>query len=208
MKKIVLLILLFIGFIFLNARFINSFGVKGGLVVSNQDFDYKYVNSDMQNLTRFDIGLFLELLRNSNLNILAEFHYVQKGMIYEINNYDDNGNYLGMLELKNHAEYITLQIFGKFAYNLKKSSPYIIMGPRIDFLTGYYCENNLFDSVYEDFKSFDFGATFGIGFEFRYYKSQAFLFEMRFSPSFTNSYETESLTVKNNSFEFLTGIKF
>lgn len=215
MKKSILLVIVVLGFTILNAQLNLSYGFKTGFVIANQDFDYSVLdyNSneiilDLEKHYGLIIGPSIGLFKESNIDLIIELNYVQKGMIYEMDRYDENGNNLGTINFNNRVEYLSLLILGELSYNSTIKLPYLLIGPRIDILLGYKSEDNLFDDVYDDFESFDFGGSIGLGYELNLWESYNFLFEIRFSPSFTNSYETELLTVKNNSVDFLTGIKF
>ena len=203
-----LLAWLILGFTFLNAQFIHSYGVKTGCVIANQNFDYtdNSFNLDTQNRYGLNIGTFIEFAYNSNLHLLIETHYIQKGMVVKFKEYDPFANYGGIIEFNNRVDYLSLPVLGKIAYKFNKLSPYIIVGPRIDILLGY--DSDFAAIVYDEFESIDFGGTLGLGCEFSFIGSQTFLIEMKYSPSFTNSYETDLLRVTNNSFEFIAGIKF
>lgn len=208
MKKITLLVVAFLGFTVLGAELNLSYGTKTGLAIANQIFDYNdySFSSDYENRYGLDIGAFIEYSNNSNLHILFETHYIQKGMVYEMEERDDTGQLVGIITFNNRVDYLEFDVFGKLAHNFNNSSLYFILGPRIDLLLGH--DSKFFNNLYDDFERFDFGGTFGLGYEFKLLESNNFLFEIRYSPSFTNSYKTNSLTVKNNSFEILTGIKF
>ena len=102
-------------------------------------------------------------------------------------------------------DYLSFPILAKF--NLPASlSPYIIAGPRFDIRIGQKAEG--FEAVYDHLKRFDVGATFGVGVEISKLTSFNLLAEIRYSASFTKIFETDSLTVKNRSIEFLVGIGF
>jgi Outer membrane protein beta-barrel domain len=210
MKKLILFMIVVFVFSILNAQLDLSYVFKAGFVISNQDFDYKFggPNLDLENSYGLVVGPSIGLFNKSNIDLIIELNYVQKGTIYEIEHFDENGNNLGTLDLKNRVEYLSLLFLGELSYNSTIKLPYLIIGPRIDILIGYKSEDNIFDAVYDDFESFDFGGSIGLGYELNFWKSNNFLFEIRFSPSFTNSYKTEFLTVKNTTFDFLTGIKF
>jgi len=207
-----MLLLLIVGFTFLNARLINSYGVKGGLVVANQDFKHKDTANylDTKNHYGMRIGTFLEIFPNSITNLLIEASYIQKGMKPVISNIyvEETFNSSDDTDFSYRVDYLSLPALIKYSFSLTKPSPYIILGPRVDIFLGYKSKHYLFDSIYEDFKSIDFGGAIGLGYEFNHFLSQTFLLEIRFSPTFTNSYKTDLLKVKNRSFEFLTGIKF
>ena len=118
-----LLLLLILGFTFLNAQLIHSFGVKTGCVFANQDFDYtaNFLNLDTQNRYGLNIGAFIELLSKANLNLLIEIHYVQKGMVVKFKEYDMFANYISTIELDNRVDYLSLPVLGKIAYKFNKN---------------------------------------------------------------------------------------
>lgn len=96
----------------------------------------------------------------------------------------------------------------KLSTNYKKITPYIIAGPRFDILLDYDSEEHLFDVIYDKLEPIDYGLDIGCGVEFQIIHNTKSLIELRYSPTITTSYEDEYYTIKNTSFEILTGIKF
>ncbi|MDA3813308.1 MAG: porin family protein [Candidatus Cloacimonetes bacterium] len=209
MKKIIFAMCLIFAITLLNAQLINSYGFKGGLCIANQDFDY-YNDFNIDTVSRygFVMGGFIELLNNENFHLLAETHYVQKGNNVELDHRDENGILIGIITLNSRVDYLEFDVLGKYAINLSSIKPYLITGPRFNILIDYNSENNFLDPVYEDLDFIDFGLSIGAGFEFQIIQNTISLIEFRYSPPLTSSYETDLLTVKNTSFEILTGIKF
>ena len=209
MKKLIFVTCLILGFTLLNAQLINSYGFKAGVCIANQDFDYSLdFNIDTESRYGFVTGFFIELLNNENFHLLAETHYVQKGNNVEFDHRDENGILIGIITLNSRVDYLEFDVLGKYTINLSSFKPYLIAGPRFDILLDYNSENNFLDPVYEDLDFIDFGLSIGGGFEFQIIQNTISLIEFRYSPALTSSYETDLLTVKNTSFEILTGIKF
>jgi hypothetical protein len=209
MKKGIFLLFFLLCILFLNGQLINSYGLKTGLCMANQDFDFSNeINWDLQTRYGMRIGLFLELFENASFNLLLETSYAQKGMNVEFDMYSDFEPTNNTITFNNRVDYLEFSIFGKYAVNLSKLKPYFLVGPRIDFLLGYKSEKGAFDEVYKKFESVDFGFSIALGLEIQLIKKYTFLFEGRYSPTMTNSYKTDILEIKNQSIDLLTGFKF
>lgn len=194
----------------LKAQLINSYGFKAGLGISDQDFDYKDDIIDLDKQIRYDlnIGAFLELFDNSNLNVLLESHYAPKGINLKLTALDETGQQLGKVNFHNRVDYLEFDILGKCSLNLSSLKPYLLLGPKFDILLGYHSEKNVLDLVYNNLEPVDFGFTVGCGTELNLVKNATTLIELRYSPTLSSSYKTDKLEVRNSSFEILTGIKF
>lgn len=183
------------------------FGVKMGFSLSNQRFDYTQFSSDFDDILGNNMALSLEWPATRHFNILAELHFVQKGMTDNVVVTAGNSpEPVGELKFKNRVNYLSVPVLAKVGLRSKSLSPYVIAGPRVDFKLGY--ESGFFDEIYDDFKSITFGASLGLGTELNLGANFTPLLEVRYSPDFSKSYSTELLTVRNQSFEFLFGVKF
>ena len=208
MKKLVLMILLILCFSSLYSQLINSYGLKTGVSITNQDYDYTYINGLKTNFRYgLDIGEFTEFAISNRFNLLLEIHFIQKGTNVEINVMDNFGQVIDT-DVSIIVNYFEFDLFTKFKLSQSIIKPYILGGPIIDILIGYKSEWNGFDSYYDDFEPVDFGFSIGFGAEFQLFKEITSLLEFRFSPSLTSSYKTDEIEISNRSFEVLTGIKF
>ena len=213
MKKLIFAMCLIIAFTLLNAQLINSYGFKVGVCIANQDFDY--VNNvyefDMKSRIGLDLGFFIELLNNEILHLLIETHYMQKGHIFEftvINEEIFGPDAFSNEEFQSRVDYMTFDILCKFFINHENVTSYFFAGPRLDILLDYDSEEHLFDAIYDELEPIDFGIDVGFGFEFQILKEKITLIEFRYTPTLTTSFEGEYYTIKNTSFEILTGVKF
>ncbi len=206
MKKLFFITMVILAFSILNAEKKISYGLKIGGNIANQTFKHsEFPDLDTDNRLGFTTGIFAEYNVNPNFSFLFEGDYVQKGMQFDLDYTDENGIVYKKVTKDNHVDYLSVPMLGKYSLNIKTAKIYAIAGPRLDVLLGY---SGMMENVYDEFDSVDFGATFGLGYEFHLVNSRNLLLEMRYSPSLTNSYETDLLKVKNSSFEFYTGIKF
>ncbi len=182
-------------------------GVKFGVSFSEQQFKYTAFSSDFNRIAGANGALSVEWISHPHFNILTEFHFIQKGMTEkQIETTESGPEPTGALTFKNRVNYFSVPILAKMSLTNKTISPYLIAGPRVDFKLGY--ESAFLGEVYDQFKTITFGASVGIGSELNVGQNFTPLLEVRYSPDFTNSYSTDLLTVKNQSLQFLVGVKF
>lgn len=186
------------------AQVIRAYGLKAGTVVATQSFDYT-INASLPTYNRwgFDVGGFVELFDMPYFSMLTEIHYVQKGYSASLKETtiaqpDGTGIYI---TIRTRLDYLSVPILARVRFETSEVTPYVYLGPRIDFLFGGN-DNSL------DYSSTDIGASFGGGIQFSVTSSPQFQIEARFSPSFTNAFENQNLTVKNKSVEILIGVIF
>jgi opacity protein-like surface antigen len=211
MKKIVILLAFFlIPLAPAQAQLIKGYGFKAGIAIANQDFNYtRGWDLDFKNRLGFDFGGYVEWFDLRFFSVLTEVHYLQKGMIDEIEISDfENPLLVEIVKLDNRVDYLCLPILAKITYRTNGISPYFFVGPRFDFFLGYQCERHLWDQLYKKFKDVDIGLDVGIGTEVELTPKVTLLPEFRFSPDVTYAYKAETLKVKNNAFEILAGVRF
>jgi opacity protein-like surface antigen len=193
-----------------HAQSIIGYGIKGGFAVANQNFDYSSFGVDTKsNRVGLSGSAFVELSGFKFISLLTEVNYIQKGMVEkQIITGEDSPEPLGTLELDNRVDYISIPILAKMTFRNKFLSPFITIGPRFDFLLSYKSENSFFDTIYEKFGALDIGGDFGAGTEYQISNPFVLLLELRYSHSYSDAYKTKLLSVKNNSYQFLFGLKF
>jgi len=188
-------------------KLLKGFGFKTGLVVANQDFDYTNPDLSLDTKSRvgFDLGGFVEWFDLPYLSILTEAHYIQKGMVIEVEKTNVYGGHIGTIKFDYRVDYLSVSALGKFEVGGKFISPYLIAGSRFDFLLGSVTDGN--DELYDNFKSTVMGGDIGIGLEFNPINFPTILTEFRYSHDFSKAYKADLLQVKNRSFEILVGLK-
>jgi hypothetical protein len=195
------------------SQVVKGYGVKGGISIANQQFNYNYTGpepSSEKNRIGFTIGAYIELFEFVNFNFQPELLYVQKGMIVE--SIWTGGIWTGSQsptpsEFNNRLYYLSLPLLIKYSIKNSIAIPYLVVGPRIDFMISYNSEESNREELYEEFNRIDFGGDIGVGIEFGV-MDVLLLFELRYSPNFTASFNNEGRTVKNISGEIFGGLKF
>jgi len=191
-----------------DAQIVKGFGLKVGGAIANQDWDYAPpFDLDSESRLGLDIAVFTEFLNAPFISILAEVHYLQKGFtisqeITTIESPNGTGEFWTQTP---RVDYVSFPILAKISLPAP-FSPYVIGGPRLDIRIGQ--KGDGFDAVYDDLETFDLGATLGLGVESPRLASFNLLAEIRYSPSLTDVFENDALKVKNESIEFLTGVRF
>lgn len=183
---------------------IRTIGMKVGAVFASQTWNYATIpDLDTQRRWGIDLGFYLEWLNMPVFSFSTEIHYVQKGMkeslpITTEQNPDGTGEYLTRSP---RVDYFSIPILAKARLNDGQFTPYVIVGPRVDFLLQTKGEG--FQAVLEKFDKVDFGGTIGIGAEIRSFESIQLGIEFRFNPSLKDGYSSQFLQVRNSSLEFL-----
>jgi hypothetical protein len=191
------------------SQFIRGYGFKVGAVSANQTYDYNIVfDFSPDNRWGFDVGAFVELLDIPYISVLGELHYIQKGFSekFQETSPDDPAGTGRYITLKPRADYFSIPVLAKIRFELGPIVPYIIGGPRFDFLVGKEADG--FEAVIDHLKSADVGISVGGGVEVKLPAGPAILGEIRYSPDFTNAFKSSTLTVKNQSVELLVGVMF
>jgi hypothetical protein len=206
MRRIIIcIILVLFSFSGAYAQLVKGYGLKAGMVAANQDFDYSQgLEADTENRIGLDVGVFAEWLNHSYFSILTEIHYIQKGHTVESTRTDEFGNPLSTVKHNNRLDYLSIPLLAKITLRTQYALPYLVIGPRFDYLLGYQSE--ISKELFDEFKNTGVGGTVGLGLESKS-KPVKFLLEFRYSPDFTNAYKSDMLKVKNSSFEILFGLR-
>jgi hypothetical protein len=187
-----------------------GFGIKGGLVYSGQAYEYNVPSLDLDRLRQTGLmaGIFVSYEVPFLSEIRFEFDYVQKGSGIEIIFTDEQyvGGY-NRRTIEDRVDYISINFLATPKLPFSRTiSPYLIAGPRTDILIGTSAE---FPSpVLDDLNPAVFGVTVGLGFNIPLNSSTSLLLETVYNHDFTYAYDKGVLTVKNNSFQFTTGLSF
>lgn len=201
-----------------NAQIYKGLGIKLGTSIANQRLSMGTLWGGSVHKYGLTFGIFKVTHLFEKLNLVTGINYSQKGANDEIFYMDDFGHNKGIQTLKKEANFITLEILGKYGGGADKLSPYILAGARMDiFISG----KNTFDIDPTFLKYYQypvsnnktFGGTIGFGLDYKPSKFLTLFIEGTYNPDLTNLGEKETnygynYTVKNYSFDIRTGIKF
>jgi hypothetical protein len=195
-----------------HSQLVRGYGVKLGAVSANQTWHYALSSdlaADWTTHYRWGIsgGVYVELLDVPLLSLIAELLYTQKGMKYDlpltsVEQPDGTGQFK---TLSPRVDYLSVPLPAKLRLKSEFFTPYLIVGPRVDLLV--FKKGDGFDLVIDQFKSTDVGGTMGVGVEIHTPLPVGLLAELRYNPSFRDSYKSEFLTARNRSFDFLVDLQ-
>lgn len=145
----------------------------------------------------FNGSLRAEFIDNDNLRWVTELQFNQKGC----KNKTDSAIY------RVRTNYISWNNFLKFQYETFEGFPYILLGPRIEYLFSASTRTMTLPSA-TDFKQFNFSWSVGAGFEKIVYSYFKPFIEVHYNPDtpFYYAYKTEPLKVRNRAWELLIGL--
>lgn len=190
------------------AQFVRGYGLKAGAVSATQSWEYSVnINFPVERRWGVDAGAYMEVLDLPYISLLAEAHYIQKGfsitgLVTTEAQPDGWGEYITR---RPRVDYLSFPLLAKLRFEMGTVTPYFFTGPRVDFLIAKDPEGT--QAVLDNFKGTDIGGTVGAGAEVPLPMVHAALIEFRYSPSFNEAYSSGSLTVKNQSFEILLGVR-
>jgi len=212
MKKPISLIIVFIllsDFSFSQIPF--KWGINLGLTSSNQSFHYTNTNTSEEYDSRqgIEFGVFGEFLNFSNLNLVGEISYIQKGTqnkdIIVLRQADNPQGYEEMGHLDLRFDYLSLSTLAKGKYNLGWFTPFVFIGPSLNYLVD---GNEQADFGLDKYNKLIIGYSAGLGTEFEIMSPFSIIMEVVYNQDITKAYKDDVGYIKNNSFGFLIGAKF
>ncbi len=218
-------LLMFLAFFILittsESQIVKQYGFKIGASSSYQTAT-TFINnekSSSENRIGFDAGVFIEIFNNKNINLLAELHFIQKGMKFVIDKIYNIPEKTGESEYTT-INYLSFPLLVKLGFSSKILSPYLLAGPRADYMLSY--SENILNGYYKSINKINWGITIGVGISRKLTKKSSLLAEFRYCKDFTSFPNTEfhvgsqlftygnkvGVNIKNSSFEFLIGLGF
>ncbi len=201
----------------LQAQLIEAYGVKAGLNSSNAalSFPQSAFEIDTQRRTGINAAFFVEWGNFSVFSFITQVEYAQRGFAEEqIITGENSPEPLGAIQASTRLDYISLPILLKLQYPRLAAVPYLLFGPRVDFLVNreagkFEFQMGTFESpLGKGFEERAFGGVIGLGFSADKLLHLPLLVEARYNFDFTNNADLTMLgQAKSNSFDFWLGIK-
>ncbi len=190
------------------AQLNRTYGIKIGAVAANESWtDIGGFNWKTDTRWGFTAAVYAEAPLWKFLSAQGEIQYTQKGMNFSIpvttaSQPDGSGQYY---TISPRIDYISIPILAKLRIPFAVVTPYVLIGPRFDFLLSRYPDG--LDQVVNNFDKMDYGLTLGAGLELNSLFPFGLLAEFRYNPNAYDSYRSGSQSVSNRSMDFLVGIR-
>lgn len=191
-----------------NARLIRAYGIKGAITSADQDYEItSFGEVETKRRLGVNVALYAEWLDLPFISIVAQVEYVQRGVGQEfILTGPSSPEEIGRKTYYSRLDYLSFPVLVKARFSTGDFRPYVIAGPRFDLFLGYKSDENLFNSVYDDFKKSSIGSSIGVGAETNVIFPVILSAEVRYNVDFSYSYRTDNLKVRNNAFDFWVGV--
>lgn len=162
MKKNLLIIILLINTIMSNAQIIDRISFNYGITNSDINWNIEQDPSlpslnDFGNrkITGFYSGIDIDYLKSKFFSLSTGIGFYQKGAKY------DWSNRVSKLDLN----YLTFDTKVKVKYDFNNFTPYLIMGPRIDYLLKFSSAFDEFDRL-GMMNKINYGLVYGLGIQY------------------------------------------
>jgi len=209
MKLILTLILLTIFTFNSKGQIISNYGVKLGVGISNHSWIYSQnYNLEFDNKIGISPRIFADFFNYRFFQVEGEIGYLRKGFTQKIpittmTQPDGTGEFI----TTNVAlDYLLISALAKFKYELEIFSPYIIIGPQIDFLINKNVDKG-WELIYDRFSNANIDLSIGIGTDIKNIFPISLLIEYRYERDFMDNYDHPNVNIKNYSHVILIGIK-
>lgn len=194
------------------AQLIKSYGVKVAYTAASQSLDYPtppwgwWTGTTTSAKSGFNVAAFAEWLNVPFFSVVFQVEYAQRGA---------NARYAilgGWRTTDGLLQYLSVPIMAKVTIPTGLVSPYLLAGPRGDFLLAYRelgiqpWGNAPSLSFYSNFKRANLGASFGLGVETGSILPVQFLAELRYNLDIFDSYNDGNLKSRNNAIDVWLGV--
>ena len=214
MKQVVPVILfaLLSGTLSVDGQFLKSMGLKAGISLANQSHQFTPIDYTLitDPVTGPAIAVFMEAFRGKHLSFQSDFAFVAKGsktttQSVTVNHLENDRIIVNEGDLQvSKFYYLSLSPMARYRIDMKRWTPYAVLGPRLDFLLKYKT-----DSEYprEEQNKIILGLTGGVGVEYNLNNLGVFV-EFQYQPDLSPVTNQDPLLVNNNILLFTLGIRY
>lgn len=215
MKKIAIFGLISIIYIQVNGQLIDNYGLKLGVGLSNQYWDYKNdMFSDLSGWNDNKVGFIGQVYAEKNFGKFLSFRpaigYLQKGFVNDIALTTAEDEELAVKDNKVILHDLSMDLSLKIIPIDKKFKPYIFLGLRGAYLLDYRSviidfqgeDHELNTDLYNDFNKFTLGAIIGFGIT---YKNFLFI-DLDYNPAMTKNFESDGLAINDKYYSLTFGM--
>ena len=214
MKRVIPVIIFFLlsATLTVEGQFIGSVGLKAGISLANQSHQITPIDYTLETdpVTGPAAGIFMEAFRAKHFSFQTDLAFVAKGSKTTIQsvtvNHLDNDNIVvneGDIKVSNFY-YISVSPMARYRIDLESITPYVMLGPRVDFLLKYKTDS---DYPLEEQNKVIPGLTGGVGAEFNLNALGIFI-EFQYQSDAMPVTGKDPLLINNNIFLFTLGIRY
>jgi len=181
-------------------QFFKGIGITGGVTLAKEKWFLNYPDGSSsiqkkKNIFGFNGSLRAEFIDNDNFRWVTEIQFNQKGC----KDKTDSSTF------RNRINYLCWNNFLKLQYETFDGFPYILLGPRVEYLLSQRTPS---PAIAGGFNKFNFSLSAGAGFEkvvYSYFKPFIEIHFNRDTP-FYYAYKSSFLDIRNRTWEFRIGV--
>jgi hypothetical protein len=190
----------------------SSFGVKGGVALANQSYRITAIDHELDTkaVTGPTLALFMEAFKARHFSVQLDVGYAAKGsstttQSVTVDHQDNDRITINEGEAaRSDFTYLSVVPLARYRWDLKPFCPYLLLGPRIDFLLRYDTES---EYPLEQQNQTILGLSMGGGLEYKWQNLGLFA-EMQYLPDLSPVTGMEPLLVNNNMLSLCLGIRW
>ena len=206
MKRLIIFFsILFLTTSIMVSQTINNYGIKVGYVNSNQVYTNKDINESTKRKSGFSFSAFIDLFNFYGISISPEIKYIQKGVGLEmVLTGPDSPEPIGKRIDYVYHNYLSIPISLVYKISSGFGQTFIKVAPRYDILLNSH-DDFIVHSSYKDYKN-SFGGTISLGLIPKLNIGFNAFIETSYHFDFTDVFENQYMSIKNNAFEISLGI--
>jgi hypothetical protein len=209
MKSVLINVFLIVFAFNVKCQILSGFGLKLGIGISNQSWDYQTedFNMDFDNKLGISPRIFADFFNFPFLKIEAEIGYLRKGFedkipITTMAQPDGTGEFINM---NITVDYLSISTLVKLKCESEIVSPYIIFGPQLDFLLNKNIHED-WKIIFDKFSNANVNLSVGVGTELKSIFTIPIIVEYRYERDLMDNYDSPNINIKNYTHVFLLGI--
>jgi len=191
---------------------LGSYGVKGGISLSNQSFRINSLDFEMDTepIAGPSLIFFIEAMKGNHLSIQTDLGFSCRGsstttQSVTVNHLDQNRLVVNTGEKTvSRFRYLSMSPMLRARTNNGGFEPYGLLGPRLDLLLGYSTTS---EYPLEEQNNLILGLSIGAGVEYTI-RGKGIFVEVQFQPDLSPVTNHEPLLINNNSLLFSLGIRW
>ncbi|MCB2231398.1 PorT family protein [bacterium] len=185
------------------------FGLKAGLSISTQEYDYEndVLTFERDPRTGLAVSVYADFPITPIISLQPGVGYIQRGSkIDVVQTSETDPDRAIHRELDDRIDYLSMPLYVKAVLPSPKYRPYLLAGPRLDWKINDDSESStLLANRYE---TFVYGGSVGAGLEYGYGAVGTVILEFAYQFDLSDAADMGGLTIRNQSFLFLLGYTF
>jgi len=190
----------------------SSFGLKGGVALANQSYRITAIDQELDTkaVTGPTLSVFAEAFRSTHFSVQLDVGYAAKGsssttQSVTVNHLDNDRITINEGEpARSDFAYLSVVPLARYRWDLGPLSPYLLLGPRVDFLLNYGTES---EYPLEEQNQAILGLSLGAGLEYRL-RNLGLFAELQYLPDLSPVTHVEPLLINNNMLSLCLGIRW